>query len=363
MSHPLLAPLPAAAPGAVEPLGSVAALVLPLLAGAGAIYLLLPRPRHLPARYGLALAVLALVLAAFLVVPTTVARPETVLFYAFSALALVFGGLLVTQRNPARAAISFAVVVLSVCGLFLLLAAPFLMAASIVIYAGAIVVTFLFVLMLARVEGPSNANDRSREPLLTTLTGFLMLGVLAYVLHQSYGTAEIDHLIGRTRAATTYDSRAEIDRAVGEVDAPDGLFRAWTDLMERHGLGDLLARVKADQAGWLQDPDPAAKKRRLEHLAQLGDQARDRLAALQPPGNPPLSDLSGPRSSEDPANIRRDAEGLPALPAQNAAYLGRSLFTDFLLPVELGGTLLLVATVGAIAIAHRRAPVRPGRAP
>ena len=43
------------------------------------------------------------------------------------------------------------------------------------------------------------------------------------------------------------------------------------------------------------------------------------------------------------------------LPAQNVAALGRSLFTDYLLPVELAGMLLLVATVGAIAIAGRRA--------
>ena len=55
------------------------------------------------------------------------------------------------------------------------------------------------------------------------------------------------------------------------------------------------------------------------------------------------------------ANARHDdAEGRPNLPADNSAYLGRSLFTDFLLPVELGGVLLLVATVGAIAIAQRR---------
>ena len=40
---------------------------------------------------------------------------------------------------------------------------------------------------------------------------------------------------------------------------------------------------------------------------------------------------------------------------QNVAALGRSLFTDYLLPVELAAMLLLVATVGAIAIAGRRA--------
>jgi NADH-quinone oxidoreductase subunit J len=42
------------------------------------------------------------------------------------------------------------------------------------------------------------------------------------------------------------------------------------------------------------------------------------------------------------------------LPHENTAYLGRALFTDYLLAVELGGTLLLVATIGATAIAGRR---------
>ena len=39
--------------------------------------------------------------------------------------------------------------------------------------------------------------------------------------------------------------------------------------------------------------------------------------------------------------------------------IGRSLFTDYLLPVELGGTLLLVATIGAIAITGRRMERKP----
>jgi hypothetical protein len=68
----------------------------------------------------------------------------------------------------------------------------------------------------------------------------------------------------------------------------------------------------------------------------------------------PLSALSGPPPSTPPGEMRRDDLGRPELPAENAAFLGRSLFTDYLLPVELGGTLLLVATVGAIVIANRR---------
>jgi NADH:ubiquinone oxidoreductase subunit 6 (subunit J) len=68
----------------------------------------------------------------------------------------------------------------------------------------------------------------------------------------------------------------------------------------------------------------------------------------------PLSNMSGPPPTVEFENVRRDDQQLPRMPADNAAYLGRSLFSDFLLPVELGGMLLLIATVGAIAIAFRR---------
>jgi NADH:ubiquinone oxidoreductase subunit 6 (subunit J) len=48
-------------------------------------------------------------------------------------------------------------------------------------------------------------------------------------------------------------------------------------------------------------------------------------------------------------------EGAPRqLPAANVSAIGRTLFADHLLAVELAGTLLLIATVGAIAIAGTR---------
>src|SRR5262249_1663409 len=96
-----------------------------------------------------------------------------------------FGTVLVVQRNPARGAIAFAFVILSTCGLFLLLAAPFLMAVTIIVYAGAIIVTFLFVLMLSQVQGPSDENDRSREPLLGALAGFAFVGLVLFTVYLS----------------------------------------------------------------------------------------------------------------------------------------------------------------------------------
>src|SRR5207302_7605441 len=71
----------------------------------------------------------------------------------------------------------------------------FLMTATIIIYAGAIIVTFLFVIMLARQTGISDADARSREPLLSCVAGFVLLAAILSVLHSTYDTTELDDLL------------------------------------------------------------------------------------------------------------------------------------------------------------------------
>lgn len=359
-------------------------LWLPLLIGGLAILLLLPRPRPLPWFLGTVAGLASLLLGALLLVRGTGLNPETVLFYAFAALAVVSGALLVTQANPARAALSFTLVVLSTGGLFLLLAAPFLMAATVIVYAGAIIVTFLFVLMLAQQAGHSSADARSREPELTTLTGFLLLATIIYVLHTGYGTQRIDPLIHRVEQAheSAAQVAAEADPArqrqgleelrqqIGETgsDQSANLFHQCKALVNAYGLKDLHNSIEAaeDPTLFVESdlrggrPDDVVRKTAETYarsLAQVRDtliQARQRLGQAQPAAAG-LSPLSGTPASTPAAEVRRDERtGLPALPAENSAYLGRSLFTDYLLPVELAGMLLLVATVGAIAIAQRR---------
>lgn len=339
--------------------------VLPLCAGAAAIYLLLPRPKAYPVLWGTGLGLLALVLGGALLTRAGVVSPEAILFWSFSAIGIVSGALLVTQPNPARAALSFTLVVLSTCGLFLLLAAPFLMAATIIIYAGAIIVTFLFVIMLAQQSGWSDADDRSREPLLTTVTGFVLLGTLLLVLQQHdhrirEASRELDPLLERTRSIEALGTRQEMVEQIGEEGSEVNLFLQfkrlyrsepqWRDLDERvDRVADEWSPIDA------KDSDAATKsKARLKELSVIAAIARQRLSWLPLAAAAPLSDLSGPPPTLLSEDVRRDEAGLPCMPAQNAEYLGRSLFTDFLLPVELGGVLLLVATVGAIAIAFRR---------
>lgn len=339
-------------------------IALPLLAGGAAIYVLLPRPRAYPVWWGVGLGLLGLVLAGVLLTRSGVISPETILFWSFSAIGIVSGALLVTQNNPARAALSFTLVVLSTCGLFLLLAAPFLMAATTIIYAGAIIVTFLFVIMLAQQSGLSDADDRSREPLLATLTGFVLLGTLLFVLQRydhriDADAQEIVKLQERTRSLADENSRSAMLDGVGDPGGDNDLFLQYTRLYrDKHGWRDLADEVGRLEIAWsstdAKDVSPADLRTMLNGLAATGETAKHRLGWLPRAGNVPLSNLSGAPPTAESEQIRRDKEGRPQMPAENAAHLGRSLFTDFLLPVELGGTLLLVATVGAIAIAFRR---------
>jgi len=346
------------------------AITLAAALGFVAIYLLLPRPRATPLTWGIAAAGLALLTAGAFIVRAGAFTAETVLFYAFSAVAVLAGGLLVTQSNPARAALSFALVVLSTCGLFLLQAAPFLMAATTIIYAGAIVVTFLFVIMLAQQEGRSDADQRSREPLLASLTGFVLLGTLLYVLQLGYGTDDIDDLLAQVRRAKSAQTVEDMEDVGGQD--PRSIQAFFIDRFRRAvlkggasteavALADKVDNLANEWNQWAagtkgSDADEARKV--WEQMEVIGLRARVSYGALQPPADAQLSELSGPSAGvalfEGKAALRRDADNRPQMPHENTAYLGRALFTDYLLAVELGGTLLLVATIGAIAIAGRR---------
>jgi NADH:ubiquinone oxidoreductase subunit 6 (subunit J) len=333
-----------------------------LFLGALAVFFMLPRPRGMPWLGYLAAAGLALVLTVTYFSPAQTHNPEHVLFYAFSGLAILGGVLLITQRNPARAALAFTLVVLSTCGLFLLQAAPFLMAATIIIYAGAIIVTFLFVLMLASQEGPSDADQRSREPLLATIAGFVLLGALLYILNQNYGLTELDSVLDRARDAATKESVEEMESAAAASPNPEGnLFKDLNRAITKGGISPELHKLSGDVDNvrlekWgpaVQAQDIEKMRAALAELQDIGRNAAGIYGQMQPHGNAQLSGFSGPPSNLPSNELRRD-HGVPQLPAENTAYLGRSLFTDYLLPVELGGTLLLVATIGAIAIAYRR---------
>jgi NADH-quinone oxidoreductase subunit J len=81
------------------------------------------------------------------------------MFFLLAGLAIGAGVALVVQRNPLYCAISLIAVFVALAGLYLTLAAPFIAAVQIIVYAGAIMVLVVFVIMLLNVE------DEVRKPL------------------------------------------------------------------------------------------------------------------------------------------------------------------------------------------------------
>jgi NADH-quinone oxidoreductase subunit J len=100
----------------------------------------------------------------------------TIYFWVCALLAL--GGALsvVIAKNPIRGAMGLLVLILSVAGLFLALHAQFLAAIQLIVYAGAIIILFLFVIMLL---GPEAATPSDRRGLATRIFGGGLFGLAA----------------------------------------------------------------------------------------------------------------------------------------------------------------------------------------
>ncbi|MGC2248388.1 MAG: NADH-quinone oxidoreductase subunit J, partial [Terriglobales bacterium] len=83
-------------------------------------------------------------------------------FYGLAAAAIISGLLVITRRNAVHSALSLIVTLLSVAGLYLMLYAPFVAGVQIIVYAGGIMVLFLFVIMLVNVERASKERQFNR---------------------------------------------------------------------------------------------------------------------------------------------------------------------------------------------------------
>lgn len=104
-------------------------------------------------------------------------------FGAMTAVTLVSSVATVTSRRPLYAALWFALSLVGVAGLFLLQGAQFLGVATIAVYAGAVVVMFLFVVMLAQPEGSASYDQISwgwYVPPLAVSAGGLLIGLVMW---------------------------------------------------------------------------------------------------------------------------------------------------------------------------------------
>ncbi|WP_422926398.1 NADH-quinone oxidoreductase subunit J [Singulisphaera sp. PoT] len=168
-------------------------------------------------------------------------------FYGFGFTAIAGGILTISSRNPVYSALWFASVVLSTSGLFMLAEAQFLAVGTIIVYAGAIIVTFLFVIMLAQMEGRAIYDRAARSPFRSTLTCYLLFWALLYSLctvAAPLGTkaaaAKVEDRLKKTAAIAK--TSPVVERVIGRAVRPTALFTNAEGKPKPHvaGLGETL---------------------------------------------------------------------------------------------------------------------------
>ncbi|HXY16304.1 MAG TPA: NADH-quinone oxidoreductase subunit J [Terriglobales bacterium] len=111
----------------------------------------------------------------------------TFFFYFLSGLTLLSGVLVITRKNAVHSALALILGLLAQAGLYLMLYAPFVAGVQIILYAGGIMVLFLFVIMLVNIERAQKEEQFNKQWLI----GILSAGALGalFVLVYTKGSS------------------------------------------------------------------------------------------------------------------------------------------------------------------------------
>ncbi|MBS1519305.1 MAG: NADH-quinone oxidoreductase subunit J [Bacteroidetes bacterium] len=108
---------------------------------------------------------------------------ETVLFFSLSILSFVSAVFMITRRNPINSALFLILNFFTVSGLYLLLKAQFIAIIQVLVYMGAIMVLFLFVIMLLNLQDEKKMSEKySYKKLTSILLAIMLFGILGYTV-------------------------------------------------------------------------------------------------------------------------------------------------------------------------------------
>jgi len=310
---------------------------------------------------------------------------DQILFYVFAAVAALAGLLAVSRKNAVASACWLVVMFFGLAAVYVLLEAYFVAAVQILVYAGAIMVLFLFVIMLLDLRTSELAAHRG--PKLRVAGVALSIVFVVTVLHALRQAAADVKVADRLTAVlrlpppppaepkdalevpTLPIAPPPVDVDLHEV-APE---RATTELGEATGEG----RGDRAYAGTLElgGGRPAAALRVVvspdgsAEVAIGGTTVAAVLAPLAAPANP-----SAPADPTAALTSRVDVPGVagasvelvlqrgglePRLgggPDGSPRAIGRALYEDWLLPFEIASLLLTGAIFGAVVLTKRRLP-------
>jgi NADH-quinone oxidoreductase subunit J len=226
-------------PLAAGVLNPVAILALCVVAGVATVMLLPSRREASYHKLGGVILLSAFLVFAAILIRQSAGGFSELYFWLFSAVAVISAVRVVTHPRPVYSALYFVLTVFATAGLFVLLWAEFMAAALILIYAGAILVTYVFVIMLAAQASNQSAEQDtaeydqvSREPVVASAIGFTLMAVLLLLIFDKASVASVP----------TFDVP---DQGVGVRDLGQYLFSKQLVTLELAGVILTLAMVGA----------------------------------------------------------------------------------------------------------------------
>jgi len=159
---------------------------------------------------------------------------EQILFFLFAGIAVVTSVLVVTRKNPVISALFLVLNFAALAGIYLLLNAQFIAVVQVIVYAGAIMVLFLFVLMLLRPEHEKNFfEEHPKMKWLALFVGGIVFLQLLYTI-----------FIGKL--SSTMHANTEQSVQIGTVESIGrGLFTSYIIPFEAAGFLLLAAAIGA----------------------------------------------------------------------------------------------------------------------
>jgi len=307
--------------GLASPILLYAACVI----GALGIALALPRRGVSPQIIGALVAALGLgVLFVAMGVRSPGALPN-VNFYIFSIVALGAAVRVISHPRPVYSALYFILTIIASSGLYVLLAAEFMAFALIIVYAGAILITYLFVLMLAtesptadQVEALNDYDRYSREPVLASITGFVLIAAMTAMMFGGVNSRSLP-------IVTTYAGAQRLELLPKKIESSLREAR----LIDKD---ESIAR------------DPATGQYLIDLFPKPGTDAATHVPSVMIGYGDGRTRAIGPSTPGWPKD----------LVLSNVEGVGFTLLADHPGAIEIAGVVLLMAMLGATVLARKK---------
>jgi NADH-quinone oxidoreductase subunit J len=126
-----------------------------------------------------------------------------IFFYGLSIAAIVFAIAVITRKNAVHAALSLIGTLVSLAGLYLMLYAPFVAGVQIVLYAGGIMVLFLFVIMLVNLDQNIREIQFNKQWQVGLIAALALGGLLLFVIRQGKAAFPLNEVAALPEGANT----------------------------------------------------------------------------------------------------------------------------------------------------------------